>query len=537
MISFPRKLVLAAALVALVAIALTACCRAQQTAQPSPAAELAQVPLPEPAVEALPAAGRPRRSRPGAVAQAPRHHRQRADDRGSSRRRRWRAADLSLARPGRARHAVHAHPRRGRPERHVGRELRCAGPDPHQRAAQGRRILRRAASSGAPRWTSASRKRRKNPLRKWGHDRVLYDAVLAVRRVRPQVIVSTFVGGVSDGHGQHQVSGEIAQEAFKAAGDPKVFPEQLKNGLEPWQPLAVYSRDSVCAALRTASMFDYATGKSAPARFHNYVTGEWIDGEIPTDVTIPVGRWDPVLGRSYVQIAREGWGKQKSQNGGANPALSGPDRSRYHLWAVRASGQAKAARARARRAFSTTARSTSIPARLSRRGLRRQASGLARATICAEIEAGLTQFDCRLPERPAASRARTSWRRFTAHTLDLCARVQTPAISTPKPRPDCSSNSTQKSSSSRRFEGFARAGSGCLPHQRVRRLRRRSAATRPTKPPPVFLRAKSSAFAFNIRATSGVASTRTWFESLSAANGSRANAVAAPAVTPVSDAS
>ena len=75
---------------------------------------------------------------------------------------------------------------------------------------------------------------------RWGHERVLYDAVLAVRRERPQVIVATFIGAVSDGHGQHQVSGEIAQEVFKAAGDPKVFPEQLKDGLEPWQPLAVY---------------------------------------------------------------------------------------------------------------------------------------------------------------------------------------------------------------------------------------------------------------------------------------------------------
>ena len=62
---------------------------------------------------------------------------------------------------------------------------------------------------------------------KWGHERVLYDAVLAIRMVRPQVLVSTFVGGPTDGHGQHQVAGEIMQEAFKAAGDPKVFPEQL----------------------------------------------------------------------------------------------------------------------------------------------------------------------------------------------------------------------------------------------------------------------------------------------------------------------
>jgi LmbE family N-acetylglucosaminyl deacetylase len=168
---------------------------------------------------------------------------------------------------------------------------------------------------------------------KWGHDRVLYDAVLAVRKVRPQIILSTFVGGVSDGHGHHQVSGEIAQEAFKAAADPNVFPDQLKDGLQPWQPLAVYSR-APFARIENGQMFDYATGKWAPAKFHNYVTGEWIEGELSADVTIPTGTWDPTLGRTYVQIAREGWGKQLSQNGGANPALSEPDETSYHLWAA-----------------------------------------------------------------------------------------------------------------------------------------------------------------------------------------------------------
>jgi LmbE family N-acetylglucosaminyl deacetylase len=174
---------------------------------------------------------------------------------------------------------------------------------------------------------------------KWGHDRVLYDAVFAVRMVRPQIILSTFVGGVSDGHGHHQVSGEIAQEAFKAAADPKVFPEQLRPvkdggaGLQPWQPLAVYSRTPF-APITNGQMLDYATGKWAPARFHNYVTGEWIEGSLPADVTIPVGTWDAALGRTYVQIAREGWGEQKSQDGGSDPALSGPDSSSYHLWAV-----------------------------------------------------------------------------------------------------------------------------------------------------------------------------------------------------------
>jgi LmbE family N-acetylglucosaminyl deacetylase len=169
---------------------------------------------------------------------------------------------------------------------------------------------------------------------KWGHERVLYDAVLAVRRERPQIIVSTFVGGVSDGHGHHQVSGEIAQEVFKAAADPKVFPEQFKEyGVEPWQPLAVYSMVPF-APIKDGKMLDYATGKWAPARFKNYVTGQWTEGELSADVTIPVGTLDPVLGRSYVQIAREGWGQQKTQNGGANPALSGPATTSYRLWAV-----------------------------------------------------------------------------------------------------------------------------------------------------------------------------------------------------------
>ena len=168
---------------------------------------------------------------------------------------------------------------------------------------------------------------------RWGHDRVLYDAVLAVRRERPEVIFATFIGAVSDGHGQHQVSGEIAQEVFKAAGDPKVFPDQLKNGLEPWQPLAVYGMVPF-APINKGQVFDYATGKLAPAKFRNYVTGEWIEGQPSTDATMQVGNWDPVLGRSYTQIARQGWGEQKSQNGGANPTLSGPSTARYHLWAV-----------------------------------------------------------------------------------------------------------------------------------------------------------------------------------------------------------
>ena len=183
-------------------------------------------------------------------------------------------------------------------------------------------------------------KTREEAIAKWGHDRVLYDAVLAVRRTRPQIVAATFIGSLTDGHGQHQVSGEMAQEVFKAAGDPKMFPDQLKNGLEPWQPLAIYSRTPF-ARITNGKMFDYATGKWAPAEFHNYITGQSTSTPPSVDVTIPVGTYDPALGRTYVQIARQGWGEQKSQNGGSNPVLSGPDESDYHLWAVAPSAAAR----------------------------------------------------------------------------------------------------------------------------------------------------------------------------------------------------
>jgi len=226
----------------------------------------------------------------------------------------------------------------------------------------------------------------------WGRDRVLYDAVLAVRRERPQIIVSTFVGGVTDGHGHHQVSGEIAQEVFKAAADPSIFPDQLKDGLQPWQPLAVYSMVPF-APITEKGMFDYATGKWAPAKFKNYATGEVISGQPSTDVTLPVGNWDPILGRSYMQIAREGWGEQKSQNGGANPTLSGPGSTSYHLWAVADAAKPNAATPQPTADLFHNPRvsiDTTLP------GLRSLVNGPAPASLTAgldQLQASLTQFN------------------------------------------------------------------------------------------------------------------------------------------------
>jgi len=71
-------------------------------------------------------------------------------------------------------------------------------------------------------------------LQKWGHDRILSDVVWVIRRYRPDVILLGFSGTPRDGHGQHQTSGMLGKEAFAAASDPNMFPEQLKY-VQVWQ--------------------------------------------------------------------------------------------------------------------------------------------------------------------------------------------------------------------------------------------------------------------------------------------------------------
>jgi LmbE family N-acetylglucosaminyl deacetylase len=174
----------------------------------------------------------------------------------------------------------------------------------------------------------------------WGHDRVLYDVVRVVRMTRPLVVTSVFVGGVSDGHGHHQTAGEMAQEVYKAAADPNVFPDQIKAGLLPWAPLKVYARVPL-ARITSKGIYDYATDHwASPVRFRNYVDNTWIDGLPSTTVEIPAGRYNPYYGLSYFQLARLGLAEQKTQNGGVGLPLPAPAQSPYHLYASRVSSAA-----------------------------------------------------------------------------------------------------------------------------------------------------------------------------------------------------
>ncbi len=126
-------------------------------------------------------------------------------------------------------------------------------------------------------------------FQKWqGHDIALADIVRVVRTFRPDVLIARFSGTERDGHGHHQASAILTKEAFRAAGDPKRFPEQIAEGLQPWQPKKLYI-GNVCGF--GASTCDLA----------NYT------------VKLNTGKEDPLLGESYVQFAIEGLRHQQSQ--------------------------------------------------------------------------------------------------------------------------------------------------------------------------------------------------------------------------------
>jgi LmbE family N-acetylglucosaminyl deacetylase len=144
-------------------------------------------------------------------------------------------------------------------------------------------------------------------MKRWTRERVLYDVVRVVRMVRPLVITSVFVGGTSDGHGNHQTAGAMAKAVFAAAGDPNVFPDQIREGLRPWNPLKHYGRRPGV--------------------------------QLSTEVEVPQGTYDPLLGASYAQIAREGLGWQKSQNGGPSVPKAGEILSVYHRFSPPAQGK------------------------------------------------------------------------------------------------------------------------------------------------------------------------------------------------------
>jgi len=144
-------------------------------------------------------------------------------------------------------------------------------------------------------------------FQKWqGHDIALGDMVRVIRTFRPDVLVARFSGTDRDGHGHHQASSILTHEAFRAAADPNRFPDQITEGLLPWQARKLYI-GNVCGF----------GAQTCPAE--NYT------------VKLNTGEQDSRLGMSYAQFALEGLRHQLSQGVGGFSIDPGPRYTYYKL--------------------------------------------------------------------------------------------------------------------------------------------------------------------------------------------------------------
>lgn len=126
-------------------------------------------------------------------------------------------------------------------------------------------------------------------LRIWDRQEVLADIVRVIRSFRPDVIVTRFSPQPSATHGHHTASSVLAVEAFKLAGDPRAFPEQLGE-LTPWQPARIVHNVGVPGTGAAVSLGD-GTGV----------------------VKMEVGGTDSVLGESFALIAARSRAMHKTQ--------------------------------------------------------------------------------------------------------------------------------------------------------------------------------------------------------------------------------
>jgi len=134
----------------------------------------------------------------------------------------------------------------------------------------------------------------------WDKKAILADVVWTIRKFRPDVIVTRFPPTKRAGHGHHTASAMLAEEAFAMAGDPSMFPEQLKY-VEVWKPHRLLFNSSTWWDKSLTDLTD------AQKKEQGYVT-------------VDIGTYNPLMGKSYSELAAESRSMHKSQGFGSSKA-------------------------------------------------------------------------------------------------------------------------------------------------------------------------------------------------------------------------
>ena len=142
-------------------------------------------------------------------------------------------------------------------------------------------------------------------LRIWDKQQVLADVVRVIRTFQPDVVIAGFSTNQTPGqHGHHVASAVLAGEAFKLAGDPKAFPDQL-DYLKPWRPKRL---------LQNQRFGGRGGGGNSPAGPHVEISGN-----------------DPVLEMAFGEIASRSRAMHKSQGFGNFNGIGGGARTANFL--------------------------------------------------------------------------------------------------------------------------------------------------------------------------------------------------------------
>jgi LmbE family N-acetylglucosaminyl deacetylase len=142
---------------------------------------------------------------------------------------------------------------------------------------------------------------------KWNREDILHDAIWVIRKFQPDVIITRFPPDKRGGHGHHTASAMLAIEAYEKAGDPNVFPEQLKH-VEVWQPKAVYWN---------ASTWWNRKLDSIAANNEDYLVAD-------------IGGYDELLGVSYNELGTMARSQHKCQGFGVR--IERGQRKEYFQW-------------------------------------------------------------------------------------------------------------------------------------------------------------------------------------------------------------
>ncbi len=143
-------------------------------------------------------------------------------------------------------------------------------------------------------------------IEKWGHDAIVGDYVRHIRATRPDIIAGFLCGGTGGGQ-HHQASTQLTIEAFRAAADPAKFPEQIKEGLRPWQAKRVFCTEGFSATQPSSTS--------------------------PDLLRADVSAFDPALGRTYAELGLEARSMHKCQ--GTSQLLLLPGQSPTRTYRLR----------------------------------------------------------------------------------------------------------------------------------------------------------------------------------------------------------